>query len=208
MQRQILFRILFCFLLFCTSPLLGAELTAQDILKNMKQQEIAIEDLQFNLQQTMYLKTIKEKQQMSAQVKFKKPDLLYVEYKAPLEQLVIAQKEEVAMYIKEKGSWQETSRQKMADVLGKNWKANYGLWFSEEIEKNYNVSMVNAGGNRVGLALTPKDKAYKFTMTIYLEKQNWLPVKTVWEDENQVITTELTNIKLNSKLPDELFKFK
>lgn len=195
-------------LLFYVSPVWAGGLTAQDILQNMRQQEMTLEDLQFNLRQTMYLKTLKERQRISAWVMFKKPDLILVEYKTPLEQLVIANEKEIAMYLKEKGIWQETSRQKIDQVLGKNWKADYGLWLSEEIEKNYTVSVIKASGDQVGLMLKPKEKSYDFTMTIYLDSRNWLPVKTVWEDANQVITTEITNAKINSKIAAEVFKFK
>lgn len=203
-----IFNVVMMLLLFYVSAVWAGDLTAQDILKNMRQQEMTLEDLQFNLRQTMYLKTLKERQQISAWVMFKKPDLIMVEYKAPLEQLVIANEKEMAMYLKEKGIWQETSRQKIAQVLGKNWKADYGLWLSEEIEKNYTVSVAKTSGNQVGLMLKPKEKSYDFTMTIYLDSRNWLPLKTVWEDENQVITTEISNAQLNTKLSNDVFKFR
>jgi outer membrane lipoprotein-sorting protein len=45
-------------------------------------------------------------------------------------------------------------------------------------------------------------------MKILVDTKNWLPVKTTWEDDNQLITSELSGVRMNTGVKDDLFKFK
>lgn len=204
--KSIIFSILY--IIYFTFILQAAEITPQEVIAKMRGQEATLEDLQFSLRQVITLKELKEKQTLSARVIYKKPDSLYVEYKAPYEQLVIANHGEMALYIKDRGQWQENSRQKISELMGHQWKGNYGLWTSSDIEKNYNLKVSSGKNDQVLLFLKPKEKTYDFTLTIYLNKNNWLPSKTIWEDENQNIVTDLENMKINTKVKDDVFTFK
>ncbi len=198
----------FLIIIFAAGNIMAAALTTQEILAKMQAQEATLQDLQFDLRQEIRFKELKERQTVLAKVIYKKPDLLYVEYKAPNEQLVLANKDNMIMYAKEKGQWQETMHQKISNLVGKQWKADYGVWTTTDLEKNYEVKSAVQGANTVVLKLAPKEKTYNFTMSIVINTKNWLPVKTLWEDDNQVITTNLQNIKVNTGVSDELFKFK
>jgi outer membrane lipoprotein-sorting protein len=195
-------------LILFAGPALSAPLTVQEVLAKMQAQEAAMEDLQFDLHQVITFKELKEKQNVMAKVIYKKPDLLYVEYTAPNEQLVIANKDDMVMYAREKGSWQETMRQKISNLVGKQWKADYGVWTTTDLEKNYDVKVLPSKGGQTPLSLQPREKTYNFTMTIFLDQKTWLPVKTLWEDDNQLITTDLNHVKLNTKVNSDIFKFK
>jgi len=195
-------------ILVAWSSLSAAPLTVPEVLAKMQAQEATLEDLQFDLRQVIQFKELKEKQNVLAKVIYKKPDLLYVEYSAPNEQMVIANKDDMVMYTREQGRWQESMRQKISNLVGKQWKADYGLWTTTDLEKNYDVKVLPYKAGQVPLSLQPKDKTYNFTMTIFLDQKTWLPVKTLWEDENQLITTDLTHIKVNNKVNSDIFKFK
>jgi outer membrane lipoprotein-sorting protein len=177
------------------------------IYENMQAQESKINDLQFTIKQVIELKAIKERQVIKGQIIYKKPDLLHVEYTAPTQQLVIANKDDMVMYVLEQGKWQESMRQKVSNLIGKQWKSEYGLWSVGDLAKNYDAQASREGDKAV-LLLVPKDKTYMFTMKIYVDTKNWLPVKTTWEDDNQFITSELLNVKMNTGVKDELFKCK
>lgn len=195
--------------LFITGAALAADpgLAPQQIFDNMQAQESKINDLQFNLRQVIALKGIKEQQVIKGTIIYKKPDLLHVEYAAPTQQLVIANKDDLVMYIMEQGKWQESMRQKVSNLIGKQWKSEYGLWSVSDMAKNYDAQ-ASKEGNLAVLTMVPKDKTYLFKMKIYVNTTNWMPVKTTWEDDNQLITSELLNIKMNTGVKDELFKFK
>ena len=182
-------------------------LTPQQIYENMQAQESKINDLQFNLKQIVELKAIKERQVITGKISYKKPDLLHVEYTSPTQQLIIANNDDMVMYILEQGKWQENMRQKVSNLIGKQWKSEYGLWSVNDLAKNYDAHASKEGDKAV-LLLEPKDKSYMFKMKILVDTKNWLPVKTTWEDDNQLITSELLNIKMNTGVKDELFKFK
>ena len=196
------------FLALAAGSVTAAALTAKDILAKMQEREAALQDLQFNFRQEVRFKELKERQTVLAKVIYKKPDLLYVEYKAPHEQLVIANKDDMVMYAKEKGQWQETMRQKVSNLVGKQWKADYGVWSTADLEKNYEVRSAVQGTGQAILKLAPREKTYNFTMDIFIDTKTWLPLKTVWEDDNQVITTDLQNIRINTGVAAETFKFK
>ncbi len=208
-MRTILYRSLLSGLLFITSWSWAAtpSLTPQNIFENMQQQEAKITDLQFNLKQVITLKALKEKQTIKGRIIYKKPDLLYVEYTSPNQQMVIANKDDLVMYVLADGKWQENMRQKVSALIGKQWKGDYGLWSVNDLSKNYEAKAATEGGKAI-LLLEPKDKTYPFKMKIFVDTTSWLPVKTIWEDDNQLITSELLDIKMNTGVRDELFKFK
>lgn len=185
----------------------AAVFTPQSIFENMQQQEARITDLQFSLKQETVLKALKERQVVKGRVIYKKPDMLYVEYTSPTQQMVIANKDDLVMYVLADGKWQENMRQKISALMGKQWKSNYGLWSINDLSKNYEAKATSEGGKAV-LLLEPKDKTYLFKMKIFVDTTSWLPVKTIWEDDNQLITSELLNMKMNTGVRDELFKFK
>ncbi len=209
MKFKFLSKFLIIGLLFVTGVAWAANpsLTPQSIFENMQQQEAKITDLQFSIKQVIALKALKERQIVKGTIIYKKPDLLYVEYTSPTQQMVIANKDDLAMYILTDGKWQENMRQKVSTLIGKEWKSDYGLWSVNDLSKNYEAKAASEGGKAV-LLLEPKDKTYMFKMKIFIDTSSWLPVKTIWEDDNQLITTELLNIKMNSGVKDELFKFK
>lgn len=196
-------------LLFFTGLVWAAEpvLTPQQIYENMQAQESKINDLQFNLKQVIELKAIKERQVIKGAIIYKKPDLLHVEYTSPTQQLIIANQDDFVLYILEQGKWQENMRQKVSNLIGKQWKSEYGLWSVSDLAKNYEAKATKVGDKAI-LWLEPKDKTYMFKMKIYVDTKNWLPIKTTWEDDNQLITSELLNVKMNTGVKDELFKFK
>lgn len=196
-------------LLFISGLAWGADtnLTPQQIFDSIQAQESKINDLQFNLKQVMELKGIKERQVIAGKVIYKKPDSLHVEYTSPTQQLIIANKDDLVMYILEQGKWQENMRQKVSNLIGKQWKSDYGLWSVSDLAKNYDARASREGDKAV-LLLEPKDKSYSFKMKIYVDTKNWLPVKTIWEDDNQLITSELLNVQMNTGVKDDLFKFK
>ncbi|MDD5132130.1 MAG: outer-membrane lipoprotein carrier protein LolA [bacterium] len=182
-------------------------LTPQQIYDNMQAQESKINDLQFSLKQIVELKAIKERQVITGKIIYKKPDLLHVEYTSPTQQLIIANKDDLVMYILEQGKWQENMRQKVSNLIGKQWKSEYGLWSVSDLAKNYDTRASKEGDKAV-LLLEPKDKTYMFKMKILIDTKNWLPVKTTWEDDNQLITSELSGVRMNTGVKDDLFKFK
>ncbi|MDD5259747.1 MAG: outer-membrane lipoprotein carrier protein LolA [bacterium] len=196
-------------LLFITGAALAADptLTPQKIYENMQAQESKINDLQFTIKQVIELKAIKERQVIKGAIIYKKPDLLHVEYTSPTQQMIIANKDDFVMYILEQGKWRENVRQKVSNLIGKQWKSDYGLWSVGDLAKNYDAKATREGDKAV-LWLEPKDKTYMFKMKIFVDTKNWLPVKTTWEDDNQLITSELLNVKMNTGVKDELFKFK
>ncbi|MBI5554923.1 MAG: outer membrane lipoprotein carrier protein LolA [Elusimicrobia bacterium] len=184
-----------------------SSLTPQSIFENMQQQETRITDLRFSLKQVIALKALKERQIVKGTIIYKKPDLLYVEYTSPTQQMVIANKDDLVMYVLADGKWQENMRQKVSTLIGKQWKSDFGLWSVNDLTKNYETKAISEGGKEV-LLLEPKDKTYRFKMKIFVDTSTWLPVKTIWEDDNQLITSELLNVKINTGVRDELFKFK
>ncbi len=208
-MKSIPFKLLLISLFFITGLAWAAEpvLTPQQIYENMQAQESKINDLQFNLKQVIELKAIKERQVIKGAIIYKKPDLLHVEYTAPTQQLIIANKDDFVLYILEQGQWQENMRQKVSSLIGKQWKSEYGLWSVSDLAKNYEAKATKVGDKAI-LWLEPKDKTYMFKMKIFVDTKNWLPIKTTWEDDNQLITSELLNVKMNTGVKDELFKFK
>ncbi len=205
-----LFKIILIIILLSIASLTWAAdpgLTPQSIFENMQRQETKITDLQFSLKQVIALKALKEQQIIKGTIIYKKPELLYVEYSSPTQQMVIANKDDLVMYVLVDGKWQENMRQKVSALIGKQWKGDYGLWSVSDLAKNYDAKAASEGGKAV-LLLEPKDKTYMFKMKIYVDTTSWLPVKTIWEDDNQLITSELLNIKINTGVKDDIFKFK
>lgn len=209
MKSKLCRNLLIISLLFITSLSWAADpgLTPQSIFENMQRQEAKITDLQFSLKQVIALKALKEQQTVKGTIIYKKPDLLFVEYTSPTQQMVIANKDDLVMYVLTDGKWQENMRQKVSALIGKQWKSDFGLWSVNELSKNYEAKATREG-NKAVLLLEPKDKTYMFKMKIFVDTTSWLPVKTIWEDDNQLITSELLNIKMNTGVKDELFKFK
>ncbi len=143
-------------------------LTPQSIFENMQQQETKITDLQFSLKQVIALKALKERQIVKGTIIYKKPDLLYVEYTSPTRQMVIANKDDLVMYVLADGKWQENMRQKVSTLIGKQWKSDFGLWSVNELSKNYEAKAISEGSQAV-LLLEPKDKTYMFKMKIFVD---------------------------------------
>lgn len=182
--------------------------TIEEIIENVRKQEVSIENMQFNLKQVMQLKTMKEKQTITGKVVTKKPDKLYVEYSRPYSQRIISNGKDIAIYmLGEDGAWNLLMKEKKDDLMGEKWMSDYGLLSADYLD-NYKLSIIKQDVDTCKILLKPKDKSIEFSINIWINTKTWFPVKTLWEDEMQIITSTISDIKINTDVKDTLFNIK
>ncbi len=182
--------------------------TIDEIIENVRKQEVSIQDMQFNLKQVMQIKTMKEKQTVIGKVVTKKPDKLYVEYSSPYSQRIISNGKDIVIYmLGEDGVWNLIMKEKKDDLMGEKWMSDYGL-LSTDYLNNYKLSIIKQDEDTCQLLLKPKDKSIGFSINIWINTKTWFPVKTLWEDEMQIITSTISKIKTNTNVEDTMFDIK
>ncbi len=184
-----------------TIPKRGASSEMSELVDRIQKTFAGINDMQGSFSQTSYIKDLEDTQKYMGTFYIKKPSQAMWEYSQPRDEKIVIQDTETTIYKKSENQVIKTKISKEAYS-----QAPITLLSRfENIREDFTISMPDKNA----LQLAPKKKV-GIIQTIVLETvQEGFPVKmfTIIDNYGNIIMIELQNIKTNSGLDDDFFKF-
>jgi outer membrane lipoprotein carrier protein len=196
--------------LFVTPAFCEDQMTAEILISKMEQAEKQIQGAQFDFEQEIAFTLTNERQKNSGQVKFKKPDIVFMRQSNPIEQFILADGKKVEIYTPSYNqvivdSWEKWTNNSMIPTsllsLGNNW---------EDLKKEYNFSYLGLSDGNYQLGFSPKQQAEgdkpAWQMKMSVDSKNFVPISVVLKSENFEATTITKNYQINPKFDKKAFK--
>lgn len=214
LRRSKVGRLFFLFIIsFWIRPIFlanGAPLSLEDILRKMECAEKEISNIKFDFNQQVDIKITEEKYEINGYLVFKKPQKIFMESENHTSQRIISDGEYLWVYFPE---YNQVSKEKV-DIntlkigLGGEF---FGLGLGKSIKdlgENYEVKLLGEEENCYLLKIIPKRVKNYFAVNLWVSNMHWFPVKIEVQTEEMIVTSNISNIKLNTKIKEKLFKFK
>ncbi|MBI4848942.1 MAG: outer membrane lipoprotein chaperone LolA [Nitrospirae bacterium] len=200
--RHLLFVTVFLLVTFYSSLVTVVHAaTADEIVQGMQKRFAEIRDVKGSFSQTSYLKDLERTETYSGTFFIKKPSLLMWEYKTPRDEKVIINGTETWIYKKAQKQAIKTKFSKEAFS-----QVPIALLNSlENLSADFNAKLME----KDMLDLDPKHRI-GFIKEIHLKPDSRnFPIKTlkVFDTYGNIITIELKDVQVNTKLDDALFIF-
>ncbi|GBD94312.1 lipoprotein chaperone [bacterium BMS3Abin05] len=188
-----------------TNPVFAKKkISAEKILKKVRERVQSINTLQASFKETFHWTMIDEVQKFSGELYIGEGDKFRLQTAG---QIIVSDGKTLWTYDAGKN-------QVLIDNVSPSGDELLPRRLLLKFEKDYHPTLI--GKKVIGttmcyvLDLTSKtEDAFIPKMTVWIDSKNWLTKKLSYEDINQNKTTyELGSIKINKKLPEEIFRFK
>ena len=181
----------------------------EDILVKMEEADSKVTDLSFSFKQEILITLTQETSIINGTAIFKKPDLFKIEHIKPEKQTVVSDGNKVFFY-----------QQEFNQVMIEDWKSlsekgsfpkgifNFASAVSD-LKKNYDISLLDEQEKFFIVLLKLKAKQQQdIKIKLWVSRENYMVEKTAIETENVISTVAISDIKINKKVKDSVFKFK
>lgn len=208
MKKAIVFFAVFFMPLFCVNVFAqeSDESKLNSILSKMEEADKKINTVEVNYTQEIFYSATNEKQNISGNLKHKKPNLIFIVQKTPQEQRIYIDGKKITIYTPENSqavidNWKNVINGDIAPAslvgFGSNWKTikkDNAIKYAGEDEKHYIIE------------LSPTAKK-DWTMRMFVSKDTFYPQKAVVTAAGVTVNVELTNYKINQEFKKDIFKF-
>lgn len=181
-----------------------------EILAEMKKAGDRLQTLSADFQQTDYDFILKDQETSQGKLYLKVPGRLRWETAPPRAKILVVKDGLARLYNPTANQVNEFEQGKGAKT-GADLLVGFGK-SNEKIRENYDVSLVSETPESVVLSLVPKpgSSASIFAkIELTLEKNTWLPVKSVFYESNRNHTEiQFHDVVINQPLPDGIFELK
>jgi len=179
-----------------------------EVIAKMQAADENVTTLEADFTQLIVFTVTNEKQKITGNVKYLKPDSAFIVQKTPQEQRIYISGKKIIIYTPENA---QAIEDKYDNVINASFSpaavVNFGANF-KEISKNNVVRFVSEDDNNYILEVYPK-KNKDWTMKLFISKDNMRPSKAVITSDGTEITADISNYRINnSELNKNLFKFK
>ena len=185
------------------------------ILTQMDRASSTLKTISANIKQTKVTVIVNDISEKSGKLFFKNHSnkrRLKLEYEHPLKRTLLFEKGRIRILEPTIKRYQEFDTKNVG-----NSSAFQLFWFGEstkEIQKNYYVTLIREEVIKEKLTslleLLPKSEKIKLMFSkikLWIDHQNWIPIKIkLIEASQDHLTTSLTNIKINLKISEKIFR--
>jgi len=183
--------------------------TAADILNKMGAVEKKISNLSISFVQVIEFISISEKQKIESELTYKKPDKIYFRQISPVEQIIVVNNKKVWLY-------NPAANAVYTGTFGKDW---VGIPYfipaiftpagnMSQLTKEYNIMLSSITNTSYILILKPKKQEIKLEFEVWINKTSFLPDKSRFITDIVTCTTEITSVKTNLPVNNDLFNLK
>jgi len=187
---------------------LNTTLSPQDIALRLEQKLRSITSLRADFRQFYYSTTVQEPILGEGQVFIRRPDRMRWEYSSPEKQIFLLKEGKFWLYFPEDKQLIKNpadSEIQESEILGL-LSGNYSLATRYEIGFN---PFPTDRKNSYQLKLTPREESQFAYILLEIDKVTWLILKAVFfEPIGSKLEYHFSRIKLNQKLPEELFELR
>ncbi|MCL2335122.1 MAG: outer membrane lipoprotein carrier protein LolA [Endomicrobia bacterium] len=184
----------------------SGEARLNDILSKMEAADKKIKTLEVGYTQEIFYSATNEKQNISGNLKYKKPSSVFIVQKTPQEQRIYIDGKKITIYTPENSqavmdNWKNVINGDMAPAslvsFGSNWKTlkkDNVINYAGEDEKNYILELYPAAKK-------------EWSMKMYVSKESLYPQKAVVTASGLTVNVTLSNYKINQEFKKDIFKF-
>lgn len=192
---------------FIASSLSAAD-ESQAVLDAMARAEKNIRTLSFSFKQNTHVRVTNDKQEIRGKAYFQRPNLFRVEHTSPRSQTVVSDGKTLWFH-------NPAANQVYSDSW-ENWSKSGGfpqglMPFQTDVDdlrKRYDIVHEGKSKGLDILKLTPREPGpWPYTFRFWVDRAEGLPVRTEMESQSVTATTEISQLKTNPALPEDLFRF-
>src|SRR5713226_4918561 len=195
-------------------PVAGANGKLDEVLANMERAARSIKTIEADMRQEKRDRQIGGKEVYSGRILFlhdKKCDKVRINYENPQGQVVAVVCSQIILYQPRINQVILTTRQAQAS---KNQEFSFiatPYKSVPELKNQYNIVYIGdeqlESNSTAKLELTPKARSSVQKLTLWVAQSSWLPIRyQVVEKNNNLTTFILCNVKINGKLPGDVFR--
>ena len=178
----------------------------KEILAKMEEADKNIKTFETDYTQEIFYSATSETQNITGNLKYKKPDSIYIEQKAPQEQRIYIENKKVTVYTPENGQaivddWKNLINGDFAPAsiisFGGNWK---------DFSKDNVINYIGEDNNGYIIEIYPSAKK-DWTMQMSVSKSTYYPYKAIVTSAGLAVKVNLSNVKTNQNFKKDIFKF-
>ncbi|MDR1195542.1 MAG: outer membrane lipoprotein carrier protein LolA [Endomicrobium sp.] len=198
--------LVFCAAAFSQEQEKDNEAKLNEIISKMEAVDKKVNTAEISYSQGIFYSSTKEKQNITGNLKYKKPDNIFIVQKTPQEQRVYINGRKITIYTPENSqavtdNWKDAvngdfTSASMVNFSG-NWKA---------VKKENNVKYVGEDDKNYILEITPIKKN-EWNMQLHVDKTSMLASKAIVTAAGLVVRVDISDYKVNPNFKKEIFKF-
>ncbi len=176
------------------------------ILLKMEEADKNITALEVNYTQEVFYSATSETQKINGNLKYKKPNNIFIVQKTPQEQRIYIDGKKITIYTPENSqavvdNWKNMINSDFAPAsminFGSNWR---------DLKKDNAINYVGEDKDNYVIELYPAKKK-EWVMQMSVSKETYYPVKAVVTAAGLAVNVELSTYKLNPNFKKDIFKF-
>jgi outer membrane lipoprotein carrier protein len=182
------------------------EVKLNEILSKMEAVDKKVNTAEISYSQEIFYSSTKEKQNITGNLKYKKPNSIFIVQKTPQEQRVYINGKKVTIYTPENSqavvdSWKDAvngdfTAASMVNFNG-NWKA---------VKKDNTVKYVGEDDNNYIIEIAPVKKN-EWAMQLYVDKASLLASRAIVTAAGLAVVVDILDYKVNPNFKKDIFKF-
>lgn len=177
-----------------------------DILSKMEIADKKINNLEVNYTNEIFYLATNETQKIEGNLKYKKPDDIFIVQRSPQEQNIYINGNKITTYIPENSqaiidNWKNVLNADLPIASIVNFSSQW-----KDIKKENIINFISEDADIYIIEISPLNSK-DWTMQMHISKSNMYPKKAIVNGEGFTININLTNYKINQKFQKDLFKF-
>lgn len=177
-----------------------------DVLAKMEAVDKKINTAEITYTQEIFYSATKEKQVITGNLKYKKPDNIFIVQKTPQEQMVYIDGKKITIYTPENSqavvdSWKDVVNGDFTPTSMVNFSSNW-----KSIQKDNTITYVGEDDQNYIISVAPAKKN-EWNMQLHVDKTTMLPKKAIVTAAGLIVNVDISDYKVNQSFKKDIFKF-
>jgi Outer membrane lipoprotein-sorting protein len=184
----------------------SSEEKLNEILTKMELSDKKITTAEITYSQEIFYSATNETQKITGNLKYKKPDSIFIVQKMPQEQRIYIDGKKITVYTPDNSqavidNWKNMINGEFTPTsmvnFGGNWKT---------ISKDNNISYVGEDDKNYIISISPAKKN-EWNMQMHIDKESMRPSKAIVTAAGLIVNVNLTQYTINQNFKKDIFKF-
>ena len=208
----------FCILIYNVNYLMCEEeydKKLEEILVNVEKASLRLKTMGADVKYTRVISLLDSEETSHGELRYKKPKMMRINFFPPRNEVNVFNGSHIWIYHPEEN---QVEKYEMNDSVNAPQEVDlfeFGYEYSaEKIKKKYTISLIDdittVKGTIFHLELIPKDstESQYSRILLWVNTTEWLPIQfQLFESDGEIVNTiALSNIHINSEIPDKTFR--
>jgi len=186
----------------------------EEILLKVEDASLRLKTMEADIQYTRVISLLDSEEISHGELKYKKPKMMRINFFPPRNDVTVFNGSHIWIFHPEENQIEKYEMNDNANAPQEVDLFEFGYEYSvEKIKKKYTISLLDditsTKGTIFHLELIPKDstESQYSRILLWVNNTEWLPIQfQLFESDGEIINTiELSNIHMNSEIPDKTF---